>query len=72
MFLQKFKVPATVCIYAGVIGPYHVEDRFSRNGPTVAPTKSDSDVILCFTIAKYNTNVYTSLELTRINRSRVF
>ena len=33
---------------------------------TVVPTKSDSDVYFVFTIAKYNTILYTSLELTRI------
>ena len=36
----------------------------------VVPTKNDSDVIL-FIIAKSNINLYTPLELTRIDRSLV-
>ena len=43
----------------------------SNKTRTVVPTKSDSDVIL-FKIAKYNTVVYISLELTRIKRSLVY
>ena len=35
------------------------------------PTKSDSDVIL-YIIAKSNINLYTPLELMRINRSLVY
>ena len=39
---------------------------FGHTG-TVVPTKSDSDEILC-----QNTYGYTSIELTRIDRSRVY
>ena len=45
----------------------------SEEAATVVQTKSDSDVTnTLFTIAKYNTHVYTSLELTRIDRSLVY
>ena len=39
---------------------------------TVLPLKSDSGVILGIQFAKLNTNVYTSLELVRIDRSLVY
>ena len=39
---------------------------------SVVPIKSDSDVILCLQLLSKNTNVYASLELTRIDRSLVY
>ena len=38
---------------------------------TVVPTKSDSDVIFCLKLLSVNINLYTPLELTRIDRSLV-
>ena len=39
---------------------------------TVVPTKSDSDVIFSVQLLSKNINVYTSLELTRLDRSLVY
>ena len=39
---------------------------------TVVPTKRDSDKILCLQLFSKNTNLYTSIELTRINRLLVY
>ena len=39
---------------------------------TVVPTKSDSDHHILFTIAKSDINLFTPLELARIDRSLVY
>ena len=39
---------------------------------TVVPTKSDSDVIFCLQLLRKITNLYTPLDLARIDRSLVY
>ena len=48
-----------------------IPESIRKYSTTVMPTKSDSDLILCLKLQSKN-NLYTPLDLTRIDRSLVY